>query len=814
MMGAFEDLRYGLRALVKNRGFTAIAVLSLGLGIGANTTIFTLINAILLRPLPVKEPGRLAGVNTLDPRNPGLWPCSYPNYRDYRDHNQVFSSLLLYTGVAMNLTGRGDPQLVMGQIVSANYFGTLGVNPVVGRGFLPEEDASPGASPVAVISYRFWQRQLGGDPRVTARTIEINGRAYNIVGVAPPGFEGLDQLTATDIWAPMMMYEQLYNNVAWVNQRRALLFSVAGRLKPGVSLRQAESGMESIAQDLERQYPKDNEGRRVKLISLSQAAIPARNRSTISDAGAVLTIISALVLLIACANVANLQLARAAGRSKEMAVRLALGGSRWRLIRQLLTESILLALAGGAAGLALARWVRDILWSMRPPMFSYAAVHLDLDGRVLAYNLAISVLTGMVFGLVPALHATRGDLARDLKERTGQAAFTGGGWRPRSVLVMGQVALSVVALVGAGLFVRSLRNAHRIDPGFDAAHLGIVVFNVAEQGYSEARGRDFEQRALERAAVIPGVVSASMARDWPFHVSLARTVLIEGQDDTATGKGRVALMGVVRPGYFRTLGIPILRGRDFSLLDTPGAPRVAIVNEAAAIAYWPGQNPVGKRIRFFGENAPVEVAGLARNANYQTIGEPPQAFVYVSLIQYYFSTAVLYVRTAGDPNLVTASVRREVQSLDRNLLLQSETTQTTIRESLWAQRLSASLLAVFGGLALLLAAIGIYGVISCSVNQRVREIGVRMALGATPASVQVLILTEGIRLVAIGVFAGMVIALIGSRAVASMLFVIGPRDAMTFVLVPTILAMVAVLACWLPALRATRIDPAVALRDE
>jgi predicted permease len=809
-----QDLRYSLRALGKARGFAIAAVLSLGLGIGANTTIFTLVNAVLLRPLPVEEPERLVAVGTLDPRNPGVWPCSYPNYQDYRDHNQVFSSLLLYSAITLNLTGFGEPQLVTGQIVSGNYFAALGVQPVVGRGFRPEEDASPGAYPVAVIGYGLWTRQFGRDPRVTTRTISLNGRAYSIVGVAPPTFQGLNELTGAEVWVPMMMYAQVHPNAAWVDQRRFLLFSVVGRLKTGISLQQAEAGMQSIAQDLERQYPKDNEGRRVKLTPVSEAAISPQIRPAVTSAGTVLMIISALVLLIACANVGNLLLARAAGRSKEIALRLALGASRWRLVRQLLTESMLLALLGGAAGLVLARWARDILWSMRPAMFTYAGVHLDLDGRVLGYTLAISVLTGILFGLAPALRATSGDLASDLSERNGQAETSLKGRRTRSVLVVGQVALSVVALVGAGLFVLSLRNANSIGPGFDAARLGVVAFNVGEQGYNEGRGREFERQALERAAAVSGVVSATLAKDVPFHVSLARTVLLEGQEDTAAGKGRFTLMSVVWPGYLRTVGIPILRGRDFSLLDTATTPHVVIVNEATAMAYWPGENPVGKRIRFFGDNAPAEVVGVARNANYQAIGERPQALIYGSLIQYYFPTAVLYVRTEGDPEAVSAAVRREVQRLDRNLLLQSESIGGMIRESLWAQRLSAGLLSLFGGLALVLAAVGIYGVVSYSVNRRVREIGVRMALGATPADIQAMILREGVRLVAIGVLAGIVIALSASHAVESMLFATSPRDAATFVLVPSILTLVAVLACWFPAVRATRIEPARALREE
>ena len=814
MTGLYEDLRYGLRALAKNRRFTAVCILSLALGIGANTTIFTLVNAILLRSLPVEDPSHLAELYTLDSRNPGFWPCSYPNYRDYRDENRVFSSLLLYTGIGLNLTGGAQPRLVMGQLTAANYFSTLGVNPVRGRGFLPEEDIVGGASPVAVISNRFWRQEYGGDPAVLSRTVSLNGRPYRIVGVAPEGFEGLNTLTATDIWVPMMMYQELHPTPAQVTQRRFLAFSVVGRLKPGVTLPQAQTAMQTMTQDLERQYPQDNQGRRVLLTTVTDAAIPPDQRAEIERASAVLVAISAVVLIIACGNLASLLLARAASRTKEITVRLALGANRWRLVRQLLTESVLLAILGGAAGLLIAVVARDLLWSMRPPTFSHAAVRMSLDHRVLTYNFVVSVLTGLVFGLAPAIRATRANLATDLKERSAQAAYVSGRWNPRSVLVMAQVAFSVVALVGAGLFVRSLRNAMRFDPGFDSAHLGIVVFNVANHGYNEAQGRDFQRRVLERARAVPGVAAASLASDWPFHVSLSRTMSVEGRVDASSASGQIILSELVWPGFLRSVGIPLDRGRDFTDRDTRTSPRVAIVNQAAATAFWPGEDPVGKRVKFFGETAATEVIGVAHTANYQTIGETPRPFVYFSMMQYYFPTAVLWIRTAGEPDGVLASVRSEVQALDRNLLLQAETVNTTIRQSLWAQRLSAGLLAVFGMLALLLATIGIYGVVSYLVSHRVREFGIRMALGATAADVQLMLLREGVRLVAVGVLVGLVIALLGARAVESMLFVVSSRDAVTFVLVPSILTLVAILACWIPARRATRIDPMVALRDE
>jgi predicted permease len=809
-----QDLKYGLRALARNPTITVVAVLSLALGVGANTTIFTLVNAVLLRPLPVDHPSTLAAVHTVDPRNPGMLLCSYPNYLDYRDRNSVFSSLLLHTVVTVNLAGHGDPQLLMGQLVSGNYFSTLGVQPVVGRGFVPEEDGAPGANPVAVIAYGLWSGQFGGDPQITSRTINLNGYPFRIVGVAPPEFHGLNELYAADLWAPVAMYQQLYPNAPMVNQRRYLGFSVAGRLKPGVGWAQAEVSLRSIARDLEREYPKDNAGRTVRLASVSDAALAPKTRTLAASAGVVLMFISACVLMIASANVANLLLARALRRNKEITVRLAVGASRWRLARQLLMESLLLSIAGGAAGLAFAGWVRDLLWSMRPPMFRHSGAHPDLDLRVMGYSLAVSILTGLLFGLVPALRATRGDLATDLKERSGQAAGTFRIFGARSMMLASQVAFSLIALVGAGLFVRSVQNASQINAGFDAYRLGFVAFNLGEQGYTEARGREFQNRALKAVSATPGVSSAALAKDVAFHVSMARTVLMQGQENSQTGIGRFTLTSVVGPGYFRTVGVPILRGRDFTALDTQSTPLAAIVNEVAAASFWPGQNPLGQVLHFSGDTRAAEVVGVVRRTDYQALGEDPQALIYLSLEQYYFPTAVVYVRTAGDPEAVAAAARRAIQLLDRNLVLQSESVGRTIRESLWAQRISAWLLTVFGGLALLLATIGIYGVVSFTMNQRVREIGVRMALGATVAQVRTMVLLDGFRPVAVGVVAGTLAALPAASAVRGMLFLNPARDALMFVGVPFCIVVVAILACWVPAVRATRIDPAKALRDE
>jgi predicted permease len=812
-MGIFEDLRHGFRVLAKSRTLTIAAVLSLALGVGANSTVFTLLNAVLLRPLPVEDPTHLVAVQTLDSHNPGLWQNSFPNFQDYRDRNHVFSSMFLYTAVTLNLTGRGDPRLLIGQLVSWNYFSVLGVRPALGRGFLPADDAAPGASPVVVLSYRMWDREFARDPAVTSRTLALNGRKFQIIGVAPRGFQGLNELYGTDLWMPSMMYPGVYPNANLVNERRALLFNVIGRLKPGVQLGQAEAGLQVVARDLEREYPGDNAGRRIRLVPLSETALAGSTRDTAKRAGLILMIISGMVLLIACANVASLLLVRAAGRGREIAVRLALGSSRWQLVRQLVIESLLLSLVGGAAGLALAAWARDALWSMRPSQFEHAGIRPDVDLRVLGYGFAVALITGVIFGLVPALRATHPDLGTELKERSGEAAPTG-GVRVRSLLVAGQVAFSVVALVGAGLFIRSMQNALHADLGFDADHLATVAFDVADQSYTKERGREYQRRVLQTALRTPGVLSASLGRDLPLTVSLARTVTLDGSQTDVPGKGRITLTSFVSPGYFRTLRIPLLRGRDFSPLDTETAPRVAIVNEVAAANFWPGQDPIGKYLHFYGDPRPAEVVGVARNACYRAVGERPSPLLYLSYDQYYFSMGGVYLRTAGDPAAVVAAVRRAMQPIEPNLLLEIETFGQRVRESLWAQRLSAVLLAIFGGLALLLATVGIYGVLSYSVSRRAREIGVRMAMGATAADVRLMILREGVGLALAGVAAGVAIALVASRWVTGLLFGTDPRDLLTFASVAAILTTVAVLACWVPARRATRIDPASALRDE
>jgi putative ABC transport system permease protein len=767
---------------------------------------------VLLQPLPVRDPAGLVSVFTVDPIYPGLLYCSYPNYKDYRDRNPVFSGLALYTPIQATLTGEGDAGDVPGQIVSGNYFDVLGLKPVLGRAFLPEEDRVPGAQAVVVISYTFWTRKFAASRSAIGATIGLNNRRYTIVGVAPKGFHGANALVSTDLWAPMMMYPQLYSMADWIDHRKALLFPVIGRLKDGVSRRQAEDNMKTLTAQLVREYPADNQGRTVTLLPLAESVIQPNSRGGFMVAGAVSLGVSGLVLLIACANVANLLLVRAAGRRKEMALRLALGVGRGRLIRQLLIESALLSIAGAAAALALGRWGRDLLWTFRPPWMLSGDAALKFDGRVLGFTLLIAVLATLVFGLAPAWSATHADLATELRERRSPWTRAGHRVNVRSLLVMVQVALSAVALTGAGLFLRSLRNAQAVNPGFDAAHLATVAVDVKSRGFTAAQGREYYARVLERAGSLPGVASATLSFNPPFSALRARSISVEGH---ATGAGAVAPINLVEPGYFQTLRIPLLRGRGFSSGDSESAPHVAVVNQTMARHFWSGENPIGARLRFFGESATVEIVGVVKDSTYINLGEDPRLMVYLCLRQYYAPAVTLWVRTSGDPEAMLGALRREVQSLDRDVLLSDlETASQASSERLWAQRLGAILFATLGGLAGVLTVVGLYGVISYSVGQRTRELGIRMALGAEPRTVLRQVLAEGMVLVCWGLLLGLVATLTIAGVLSSLLFGVSARDPLTLGVVLTLLAVTALAACAVPALRATRIDPMMALREE
>jgi len=826
MSTLLQDLRYGARLLLKTPGFTLIAALSLALGIGANTTIFTLINAVLLNPLPVEDPSQLVSVWTTDELNRsggfgfGFLQTSPMNYKDLRDKNEVFSGIAAHAGLPLNITGgTGDPQQVFGEIVTGNYFSVLGAKPAIGRGFLPDEDQKPGAKLVCVLGYGEWQKRFGGEPSIVGRTISLNGRQFTVVGVMPKGFKGTNAIGAPAVWVPYMTYQQtttgFFLELIRPDQRRGLVFNVTGRLKPGVSVRQAEANLKTLARQLEQEYPNDNKGRNVTLVPLAQATINPGFRGNIVAAGGLLMTIVALVLLIACANVANLLLARAAARQKEIAVRLSLGATRAQLIRQLLTEGTLLAVVGGAAGLMLAYWAQDVLWSFRPPFLQADAIDIHPDARVLLFTLGIALATGVLFGLAPAIQASRPDLVVELKEKTSAPTGSRSPLSLRNVLVAAQIALSLIALIGAGLFLRSLQNAQRINPGFDVERLATMSFDLGAQGYTEERGRQFQQRVLERAASVPGVQSATLASTVPlFAGGFARTVFLEGQDASDRRAGRLVQIAVASSHYLETLGIALVRGRPTSEIDQPNTPSAVVINETMAKRFWPDQDAIGKRFKFFGQDNFQQVVGIARDSKYNFIGEDPTPYIYQATTQVYQPQLSLFVK-APNPQAVIGTVRGEVQQLDRNLPLTGVFTLNEIfDQSLWAPRMGAWLLAVFAGLSLVLAVIGIYGVMAYSVSQRTRELGIRMALGAGRADVVRLVVLQGLRLTIAGVIVGLAVSLAVTRLVATLLFNVSPTDLVTFVAVPALLAVAALGASYLPALRATRIDPMIALRYE
>ncbi len=800
-----------------------MAVLSLALGIGANTAIFTLTNAVFLSPLPVEQPARVLALFTVDHAtvvttpNVARTPMSFKNFQDFRDQNDVFSGLAAFFATGVTLTGQGDPKPQDAMLVSANYFNVLGVKAMLGRTFLPNEDHSPGGNPVAVLSYAMWTRQFGSDRAILGRSISLNSTAYTIIGVAPPDFKGT--FTVGDpsvVWIPISMHAQILPGPleGVFDYRRMRMINVFGRLKPGIAPRQALAALKTIASRLETQYPADNNGRSVEVSSLSEAALGFLPRNQLLAAGLALSAVVGLVLLIACVNLANLLLARSAKRSREMGLRTALGASRARLVRQLLTESILLSSAGGITGLLIGSLGAELLWSFRPALLLQNSVALRIDARVLLFTAAIAALTGLFFGLAPALKTSTPDLGAMLKTggRGGTEAWTRSPLR--SALVVSEVALALVALIGSGLFIRSMNQAQRIDPGFESHNLASFDFDITPRGYTPERARQFLRTVLERARSTPGVASAALADSLPLNGGLLATTFPEGQDSGPDRRGILVLQESISPSYFDTLRIPIEQGRVFSDFDRSDSAPVAVVNRAMARLFWPGQNAIGKRFRFVSDSVLHEVVGVVRNTAVTAIGEPPQPVIYLPLEQRFSATMALDVRTQSNPAAVLPAVLSRVQSLDSNLALTNASTiETTLAEGLWAPRMGAALFGLFGLLGMLLASVGIYGVMAYMVAQRTSEIGIRMALGAQPRDVLRLVVGQGMRLVVTGIVLGVACSLALSRLMSSLLFEISPTDPMTFVTVSGVLAAVALLAGWLPALRASRIDPVLALRD-
>jgi predicted permease len=813
-----QDLRQAARLLVKDPGFTAVAVLSLGLGIGANTAIFSLVNALLLRPMPVASPDEIVSVYTSDYSGPRYGVSSYPDYQDFR-RLDALAGLVAWAPTPVALSQDGEHQRLFAETVSANYFDVLGVRPVVGRGFVPEEDTGPAA--VAVIAHALWQGRFGGDPAVVGRTLVLNGTPFRVVGVAPPGYGGLMRGLAMDVWLPLSMQAVARPGSSDLMGRGNRGLFLTGRLKPGADRAAAQARFDALAAELHKTHPRNwtdvqQRGRVVTLVSEAGSRIYPDVRGPVLGFVALLMTVVGLVLLIACANLANLLLARASARRREIGIRVALGAGRWRLIRQLLTESLLLGALGGAVGLLLASWGTDAIAGFRPPVPVPLLLDLRPDGRVLAFTVAVSLLTGVLFGLAPALSATGRDLATALKDDS--TAVAGGPWRSRlrAVLVGGQVSVALLLLVGSGLFLRSLRNAHTVDLGFEPGGLALASVDLSLAGYKDDAGRDFYARALAATRELPGVVAATLVKDAPLGLAGGRRrVVIEGYTPRP-GEDMEVSFTAAGPGFFETFRLPLRQGRAFEERDGAGAPLVAIVNESFARRYWPGQDPLGRQLRMRGEQAPpMEVIGVARDGKYRTLGEEPRPFFYVPLLQDYDPSVTLVARTQGPPAELAALLPRRLAAVDPRVpAFDVKTMDEHLRFALLPARLAAAVLGLFGTVALLLAALGLYGVMSYVVSQRRREVGIRIALGARRSDVIRMVLGHGMRLTLIGAACGLVAAVALTRLVAGLLYGISPTDPWTLGSVTAVLAAVAFLACLVPARRAAGVDPVVALRFE
>jgi predicted permease len=809
-----KDARHGIRVLIKSPVFTVVAVLSLALGIGANTAIFSVINSFMLAPLPVDKPGELVSIFTTDRKNPGPLPTSDLNYRDYRDNNDVFSGLMAYTFSPVSWNRNGETKQLVIQPVSGNYFDVLGVKLAMGRAITPDEDKGPGSGPVAVLSYGLWQRSFGGSPSVLGTTMSLNRFDFTIVGVATKDFTGTTLGGGPDLWVPMSMHDQVQPGFDFYNTRRGLFLFMVARLKSGVSLQQASGSMSSFAHHLEEQYPSDNEGRSVRLVPLLQARIdPAGNGQLLLVSGVMMAVVL-IVLLIACANVANLLLPRALARKREIAIRLAIGANRKRLISQLMVESGMLAIAGGVSGLLVAMWSKNLITKLGLFPAGPNAPEPRLDGGVLAFALGITALSALIFGLAPAIQGTRPDLVTDLKDGVPKTADRLRGITLRKALVVAQVSLSLVSLVGAGLFLRSLQKAQDTDPGFITNNVLLLPINLGEQGYTEPRGRQFQRDLLNRIKTLPGVQATAIARDAPFNGGFSRSVFLEGEQPGPNGRGVLVQTNTIGVGFLETMGIPVLAGRDFSEQDSEASPRVAIINQTMAEKFWPGQDAVGKRFKFFGDQQYRQVVGIARNSKYNSLVEAALPFIYYPLQQEYSPGFWLSIRTAADPKGIGPGIRDSIKSMDSGIpVLALGTVHEVVDQSLAGQRTNVLLLSLFSVLALLLAAVGLYGVMAYSVAQRTREIGIRMAMGARSTTVLGMVLKQGLTLVGVGLVLGLVAAMIVMRLVTTLLFGIDPWDPPTLAATSGLLALTALLANYIPALRATRVSPVIALKN-
>jgi predicted permease len=816
-----NDLRFALRSLGKSPGFTAVVVLTLALGIGGNGAVFSLINGVLLRPpTGVVEPERLIRIYTSDFSSGNLGTSSYPDYEAMRDELTAFEAIAAHSLRMLSVTTGDHGEMLAGDLVTPNYFATLGMEPARGRFFGPEEARAAGAALVVVVSHRLWTLRFGSDPAVIGRAMRINGRQFTVIGVAPAGFTGLLRPIVSDVWLPIAAEPALYPGSDDLTNMGSRWLMVLGRLRRGGSVTAAQEQLSALARRRLEQYPDmwrtvRGDGRLLTAVPEPESRLPPQVHGAALGFAAMLMAVVVLVLLIACANIANLMLVRTARRRREIAVRLSLGASRGRLLRVLFAESVLLAVTGAGAGVLVARELADALLRFRPPAPVPIQLDAPLDWRVMALLVALTVVAAVAFGLLPALRASRPNVVGELKG-DASSGRTRSHLGPRGLLVVGQLAVSLLLLVGAGLFVRSLARAQTVNPGFDPTNLLVATIDLGSNGYDQARGEAFYRDVLERVRAIPGVEAASLASAVPLAACCGRRgTVIEGYT-AREGESTEINWNVVAPDYFRTMRVHVREGRALDERDRAGAPLVVMVNEAFARRYWPGQAALGKRVGFLGPDGPFsEVVGIVQDGKYRSLGEQPLPFLFVPLMQQYRPEMTLHVRTATNVADMLSAVRMAIRELDAGLPLFTPAMLTeAVAVAVLPQRIAAVLLAAFGGLGVALAVLGLYGLVSYGVAQRTREFGIRAALGAEPRDIATLVLREAVLLAGAGLVVGIALAAAVTRVATRFLFGVSALDPLTFASVVLSLLAATVVASYVPARRATRVDPIEVLRYE